>query len=214
MTVGLVRPSSDFVDVVSSPSFGVVPPVAEGDSAAFDAGSGFVGSGGYTATGSSASGLTLTANEHYWAGKPAITTVELVTDIAGKSPVEVFEAGDLDYTPIADSDASWIAYDETIGPQLREVPQFVVEYYGFDTSKPPFDKAEVRQAVAMAVDWRRIRSSGRRRATRRRPPRWSRRASPGARTWTASRSTTPTRPARCSRRPATPAARASRRSRC
>ena len=156
VTVGLVRPASDFVDVVSSPSFGIVPPVAEGDSGAFDAGSGFVGSGGYTATGTSASGLTLTANEHYWAGKPAITTVELVTDIAGKSPVEVFESGDLDYTPIDDSDASWIAYDETLGPQLREVPQFVVEYYGFDTSKPPFDKAEVRQAVAMAVDWRRI----------------------------------------------------------
>ena len=30
VTVGLVRPSADFVDVVSSPSFGIVPPGAEG----------------------------------------------------------------------------------------------------------------------------------------------------------------------------------------
>jgi oligopeptide transport system substrate-binding protein len=156
VTVGLVRPAADFIDVVSSPSFGIVPPVAAGDTASFEAGSGFVGSGGYTATATSATGLTLTANERFWAGKPAITTVELVTDIAGQSPVEVFEAGTLDYAPIADSDASWIAYDVTLGPQLREVPQFIVQYYGFDTSRPPFDKAEVRQAVAMAVDWRRI----------------------------------------------------------
>ena len=131
-------------------------------------------------------GLTLTANAHYWAGKPAITTVELVTDIGGQSPVEVFEAGDLDYTPIDDSDASWIAYDETLGPQLREVPQFVVEYYGFDTSKPPFD--DVRGAPGRR-DGRRLApdlaSSGRRRATRRRRPRWSRRASRAAPTRTA-----------------------------
>ncbi len=73
----------------------------------------------------------------------------------------------MDYAPIADSDASWIAYDETLGPQLREVPQFVVQYYGFDTSRPPFDNAEVRQAVAMAVDWRRISILGV--ADRRRP---------------------------------------------
>jgi oligopeptide transport system substrate-binding protein len=156
VTVGLVRPAADFVDVVSSPSFGIVPSSADRGAAAFRPGNGFVGSGGYTATATSDTGITLTANDHYWAGKPAITTIELVTDIGGRSPVEVFGAGDLDYTPIDGSDASWIGYDETLGPQLREVPQFVVQYYGFDTSRPPFDKAEVRQAVAMAVDWRRI----------------------------------------------------------
>ena len=131
-------------------------------------------------------GLTLTANARYWAGKPAITTIELVTDIGGRSPVEVFEDGDLDYAPIVDFDASWIAYDETLGPQLREVPPFVVEYYGFDTSKPPFD--DVRGAPGRSR-WPSTGagspSSGRRRATRRRRPRWSRRASRAARTRTA-----------------------------
>jgi oligopeptide transport system substrate-binding protein len=31
-----------------------------------------------------------------------------------------------------------------------------VLYYGFDTSRPPFDDPQVRRAVGMAVDWRRI----------------------------------------------------------
>jgi oligopeptide transport system substrate-binding protein len=30
------------------------------------------------------------------------------------------------------------------------------DYYGFDTTRPPFDDVRVRQAVAAAVDWRRI----------------------------------------------------------
>ncbi len=98
----------------------------------------------------------LRANPNYWAGPPAVTNIELVTDIAGQSPVELFESGALDYTSIFDADATWVAYDPTLGPQLREVPALSTDYYGFDTSKPPFDDVRVRQAFAMAVDWRRI----------------------------------------------------------
>jgi oligopeptide transport system substrate-binding protein len=36
------------------------------------------------------------------------------------------------------------------------VPSLSVEYIGFDASRPPFSDARVRQAVAAAVDWRRI----------------------------------------------------------
>ena len=53
-------------------------------------------------------------------------------------------------------DASWIAYDKTLGPQLRKVGSLSTQYYGFDTSKPPFDDVRVRQAFGEAVDWRRI----------------------------------------------------------
>ena len=35
-------------------------------------------------------------------------------------------------------------------------PRSSTEYYGFDTSRPPFDDVRVRQAFAPAVDWRRI----------------------------------------------------------
>ena len=155
VTVTMVQPASDFADVVSGPSFGIVPSGVDRPGA-FTPGADFVGSGGYVATDASATGLTLHANERYWAGRPAIGTIELVGDLGGRSEVEVFEAGDLDYAPISSSDATWIAYDPTLGPQLREVPSMAVEYYGFDTTRPPFDDVRVRRAFGMAVDWRRI----------------------------------------------------------
>jgi len=155
VTVDLVRPSAEFVEVVSSPTFAIVPPSVRSRSDVAP-GPDFVGSGAYRPTAVSASSITLTANPVYWAGEPAVKTIELVTDIAGRSPVEVFESGDVDYTSIYDSDATWIAYDPKLGPQLREVPALTTTYYGFDTTKAPFDDVRVRQAFGMAVDWRRI----------------------------------------------------------
>jgi ABC-type transport system substrate-binding protein len=156
LTVDLVRPASDFPNIVAGPTFGVVPPVVGQDPAALAPGDAFVASGGYRLTGSTASGLLLTANERYWAGVPAIGSIELVGDLGGRSEVAAFEADELDYAPIGGFDATWIAYDETLGPQLREVGSLSVTYYGFDTTRPPFDDARVRQAFGKAVDWRRI----------------------------------------------------------
>ncbi len=113
-------------------------------------------SGGYILSGGSDSGLTLTANPEYWAGKPAITTIELVGDLGGRGSVDAFSAGDVDYAPVFSIDATWLAYDETLGPQLRLVDSLSVQYYGFETSKPPFDDPRVRRAFGQAVDWRRM----------------------------------------------------------
>jgi oligopeptide transport system substrate-binding protein len=79
-----------------------------------------------------------------------------VTGLGGDSPVDRFEAGDLDYVSIDSADARWIAYDATLGPRLITVPAMSTDYYGFDTTKAPFDDVRVRQAFGAAVDWRRI----------------------------------------------------------
>ena len=160
VTVDLVRPASDFPNIVAGPTFGVVPPGVGEDPAALEPGDGFVASGGYVLSGTSEGGLLLTANEHYWAGVPAITSIELIGDLGGGSEVAAFESDELDYAPIGGFDATWIAYDETLGPQLREVASLSVTYYGFDTTRPPFDDIRVRQAFGKAVDWRRIAALG------------------------------------------------------
>jgi oligopeptide transport system substrate-binding protein len=156
LTVQLTRPATDFVNIVAGPIFGVVPPGIDEDPRALTPGPDFVSSGGYVLSGTTDAGLQLTANPRYWVGAPAIETIELVGSLGGASPVAAFADGDLDYTPVPSIDATWLAYDERLGPQLRSVPSLSVQYYGFDTSRTPFDDVRVRQAFGMAVDWRRM----------------------------------------------------------
>jgi oligopeptide transport system substrate-binding protein len=155
VVVSLETPNSDFPAIVAGPSFGVVPETARRDPSRFD-GAGVASSGGYVLAAVTDTELTLHANERYWAGRPAIGTVHLVLSIDGRSPVAAFEDGTLDYTSIAGTDASWIAYDPTLGPSLRRIDDLSVTYLGFDTTTAPFDDVRVRRAVAAAVDWRRV----------------------------------------------------------
>ena len=156
VVVDLVRPAAEFVTVVASPTFGIVPPGVGSDPAALQAGDSFVVSGGYTLAEVTEGTMVLRANEAYWAGTPAIGEITVVTDLGGGSGVDAFEEGELDYIGISAFDASWIAYDPVLGPQLREVPSLSTDFYGFDTSRPPFDDVRIRRAFAGAVDWRRI----------------------------------------------------------
>ena len=156
VTVDLVRPAADFPTIVASPSFAVVPPGIDDDPAVLTPGEGFVASGGYRLADVTATTMRFEANERYWAGTPALTSIDAVTDLEGRSPVEAFEDGEVDYAPINGADADWITYDATLGPQLREVASLSTDYYGFDTTAAPFDDVLVRQAFGAAVDWRRI----------------------------------------------------------
>lgn len=155
VVVKLRNPAQDFPAIVASPTFGVLPSDPSAHPEILQPGT-FVGSGGYTLTAESTTELTLTANPHYWAGTPAIRTVHLLLSIAGQSPVQVFQDGKLDYTDISPYDASWIAYDRTLGPDLRTVSARETDYFGFDTSRTPFSDPRVRRAFAQAVDWKRL----------------------------------------------------------
>jgi oligopeptide transport system substrate-binding protein len=152
VVIDLDRPGADFPSIVASPTFGVVPRF---DCASPVLGQCGVSSGGYTVAAASDEELTLAANTQYWAGTPAIGTLHLVMDYGGRSPVEVFEDGDVDYTGIASNDATWITFDSSLGPSLRQTASLSLTYLGFDTTRRPFNDARVRRAVAMAVDWQR-----------------------------------------------------------
>jgi oligopeptide transport system substrate-binding protein len=152
--VDMVRAGGDLPTIVSSSTFAVVPR-GSGQIIVPEPGR-FVGSGAYVLAEVTESEIVLAANDRYWAGPPAIGTVRLITDIGGRSAVDVFAAGELDYTSVGFWDAGWIAYDEDLGPALRSEPSLSVTYYGFDATRPPFDDVRVRRAFAMAVDWRRL----------------------------------------------------------
>jgi len=156
LTVRMTRPATDFAAVVANPTLAVVPPGWTTNPAQRIPSADFVASGGYVPTSTTTSTIELTANDHYWAGKPAIDHVHLVTTLDGASPVQAFQDGKIDLTPIGSYDASWIAYDRDLGPALRKGTSLSLEYFGFDTRRPPFDDVRVRKAFASAIDWRRL----------------------------------------------------------
>ena len=56
--------------------------------------------------------------------------ISVVTDLGGRSEVDVFEDGAVDWTRISPVDAAWIRYDQDLGPQLRHADEMVVEIPG------------------------------------------------------------------------------------
>jgi ABC-type oligopeptide transport system substrate-binding subunit len=155
VVVDLERGGGDLPAIVSGAPFAIVPRNA-GDGEIQPTPGTFVGSGGYVVKEATEDAFVLEANPHYWAGEPAIKTVRMLTTLQGRSPVDAFVAGDVDVTPISFVDAGWIGYDRQLGPSLRSDPSLSVAYYGFDTSRPPFNDVRVRQAFGKAVDWRRL----------------------------------------------------------
>jgi oligopeptide transport system substrate-binding protein len=153
--VDLTIPSVEFPAIASSPSLAIVPPTIDSNPAILKPGT-FVGSGGYVLSALTDTETTMVANLHYWAGKPAIGTVHLVSDPGANGSIAAFQAGDLDYAPIDSGNAMWIQYDKRLGPSLRIEPSPSVEYYGFDTTKAPFNDVHVRRAFALGIDWRRL----------------------------------------------------------
>jgi oligopeptide transport system substrate-binding protein len=153
--VDMERGGGDLPAIVSGAPFAIVPASVGDGEITPDPGS-LVGSGGYTLEQVDTDAFQLKANPNYWAGKPAIETVRMLTTLSGASPVDAFTAGDVDVTDIGFYDAAWIAYDKVLGPSLRSDPSLSVTYYGFDSRTKPFDDARVRRAFAEAVDWRRL----------------------------------------------------------
>ena len=154
--VDLLSPDADLPSIVSSSTLAVVPSRLDSNPALLEPGT-FVGSGAYVVSALTQTETTLTANTHYWAGTPPMATIHLLSSIGGKSPVSEFQAGNLDYTPVSTRyDAPWIAYDPTLGPSLRIEPSASVEFYGFNTTKAPFNNVHVRRAFEMGINWDRI----------------------------------------------------------
>jgi ABC-type transport system substrate-binding protein len=156
VVVELDRGGGGLPAIVSGPPFAIVPPSTT-DGEINRTTSNLVGSGGYTWGGLDGDAILLKANPHYWAGKPAIDTVRMLTTLGGNSSVDAFVAKTVDVTSIAHYDATWIAYDKALGPSLRSDPNLSVTYYGFN-AKPGslFANVKLRRAFAEAVDWRRL----------------------------------------------------------
>ena len=154
LVVELRHPASYFLDITATPSTFVVPPSADA-TPGWQTPDAFVGSGPYAIEGVEGTDLVLRANDRYVAGAPPIDEIRWVGAVEGDSAT-AFGAGDLDLAQVPGWDATWIAYDADLGPHLHAAEPLTISYYGFDTTRPPFDDARVRRAFSLALDRERL----------------------------------------------------------
>ncbi|MGZ8475002.1 MAG: ABC transporter substrate-binding protein [Candidatus Limnocylindria bacterium] len=151
LVVRLRHPASYFLDIVATPAAFVVPRNANA-TPRWQTVTDFVGSGPYIASDVDGGDLVLTTNPHYVAGPPPIDEIRWVAGLDATDPVTAFSDGLIDLTQVAAGDATWMAFDEELGTRLNAAEPLVISYFGFDTTRPPFDDARVRLAFALALD--------------------------------------------------------------
>jgi len=160
LIVDFERPAAYFPAVVAAPTLAVVPEGIDEQAGGPNAGQTFTSSGAYVPIEQDLDQVRLEGNPAYWAGAPSIERVTVITDDGGRSNVDIFEDGAVDWTPVGPNDAEWIRYDRNLGPQLHYTDEMAVRFLGFDTTTAPFDDPAVRRAIAMAVDWKGLASLG------------------------------------------------------
>jgi oligopeptide transport system substrate-binding protein len=150
LVVELRHPASYFPAITATPTAFVVPSDADA-TRQWQTVDDFIGSGPYVAESMDDTRLVLTANQEYVAGPPPIGEVDWITQVDSDS-VAAYADDQVDLAGVSSFTASWMAYDPDFGPALHEAASLDVQYFGFDTSQPPFDDARVRRAFALALD--------------------------------------------------------------
>lgn len=150
----LKQPFAAFPAAVASGYFGIASPTAI-EKAGADygiAGSTAVGTGPYTfqqwITGDR---VVLKANPNYWNGAPKTENLVIRTIKEPSARLAELRAGSIDFTvDIAPDQLSELQADSNLKEVRR--PSFNVGYLAFNPAYEPFQKKEVRQALAMAIN--------------------------------------------------------------
>lgn len=95
--------------------------------------------------------VRLAANPDYWNGAPAIDELVLAATPDSAVRVAKLAAGDCDIAAAPEpADLDEIPQDASITVLQR--PGAMITYLAYNTTQPPFDRAEVRRALNMAVN--------------------------------------------------------------
>ncbi len=101
--------------------------------------------------------LLLEKNPHYYdtsEGQVERLRFRLLPDVA--SALDAYLRGELDttdpYDSIEGANFERVLADPALSREVKLLPGLCTTYIGFDTSKPPFDNVQVRQAFALALN--------------------------------------------------------------
>lgn len=102
--------------------------------------------------------IVLRANDRYWGGRPRLDRVvfRFITD--GKDAAESLIRGEIDFVPAVTDAALLERLRERPDIALVPVAGLNINYLGFNTQRPPFNKPELRRAVIQAINVPRLSS--------------------------------------------------------
>ncbi len=96
--------------------------------------------------------ITLTANDRYWAGRPKLAGIELITEGQSSVALQAYRAGQLDIIGVDPSQLPAIKDDPNLANQLVTYPG--AETYAMDINlkQEPFQDRKIREAFSEAFD--------------------------------------------------------------
>ncbi|MEQ1962122.1 ABC transporter substrate-binding protein SapA [Xenorhabdus khoisanae] len=102
--------------------------------------------------------IRLVRHDKYWKGKPRMEQVVIDAGAGGTGRISKLLTGECDVLAYPDANQWNILHDD---PNLRQTLRsgMNIAYLAFNTSKPPLDKLEVRQAIAYAINNQRLMKS-------------------------------------------------------
>ncbi len=114
------------------------------------------GTGPFKLASKSTSEIVLARNDNYYGSKAGLKEVHFLLTGAVMSR---YETGEIDMVQVTLSDIDRVRDTRnSLNKELKTADQFSFSYVGFDVSVAPFDDAKVRQAIAYAIDKKKLTS--------------------------------------------------------
>ncbi|MFC5679643.1 ABC transporter substrate-binding protein [Aeromicrobium endophyticum] len=110
-----------------------------------------IGTGPYVATSVTPSKISMTRNPHYWGTKPAPDKLNFVVIGDDTKAQLAVRSGEVQGTRVSDL-RTFDQWKKITGATTYAAPQMMMDFYGFDTRKAPFDDVHFRRAVAYSID--------------------------------------------------------------
>ena len=103
--------------------------------------------------------LILRRFDRFYGGAPTLDKVTVLYGQAAGSPMNLYEAGKIDYTGVPRSSADRVLVETSpLHRELTVTPSLSLTYIGFNVTRPPFDDPAVRRAFAQALNRERVAS--------------------------------------------------------
>ena len=96
--------------------------------------------------------MTASPSDHYWGGKPKLTSITFTVVNDGAAALEKYKNGELDEIDIQPAQAAGVAADSKLRKELMQTPALTVFWIAFRVNSPPLNNPKVRKAFSLAID--------------------------------------------------------------